>query len=480
MKRHLSLIFASMCAWTMLNAQNIVPNGSFENWVTKNYELPTNYPVSSVNESFLRGIISNVEKTTDAYQGQYAVKLTTLKSASDTIGAWFANSSDAEGGNPSSWRGGIAYNQIPTGIKGYYKYNVEKKDSALVGIVLKRNGVSYAHYYYALGGIHTTYTPFEFAFSPEPTQAPDTIIFVATSSNLLVFDGIPESSATFDNVSLTGVTSQPELLNGDFETWTNYTTSPRPAAWNSSDTDNEGLLRTTDAYVGNYALELRTYEGRNDNNQPEAQNGWIQFGQYMNGNNFLGGFPFNQAHDKLIFNYKYAPHNPNDKANIYIMVKRNGSWVGGNGMQLTASAIYQYAELNINTNDGLAPDSAYISINSSDWNNKDLSYVGASLKIDGLAFKSHLQNNQDIFIANDAIKFYPNPFKVSSTLVIQPEIDITGAELHIYSLVGTSVKVQPITSYKTTFYKNNLLPGTYYWEVSKGNTILKTGKFIIE
>ncbi len=212
MKKHLFSLIGVACTLSMLNAQNIIPNGSFENWVSSNFELPANYPISSANELFFKGINPNVEKTTDAYQGQYAVKLTTVKFASDTTGAWFADASKNVGGDPSLWKGGIPYDQIPTGFKGYYKYNVESKDSALVGLVFKKNGTSYAHYYYAIGGIHTSYTPFEFTFKTPLTQAPDTIIFVATSSNLLVFSGIPGSTMILDNVSLTGVSSQPELF----------------------------------------------------------------------------------------------------------------------------------------------------------------------------------------------------------------------------------------------------------------------------
>lgn len=479
MKKHLSLSFAAMCALTMLNAQNIVPNGSFENWNSTSYELPTNYPVSSVTESFHRGIAPNVEKTTDAYHGQYAVKLTTIQSSSGTVGAWIATSSDSEGNDPSSWGGGIAYNQIPTGIKGYYKYNVDFTDFALIGVVFKKNGASYAHYYYPVGGNHSSYTPFEFTFTPALTQAPDSIIFVATSSNLLISNGSQGSILILDNVSLTGVASQPDQLNGDFEAWTNHTSNVKPEGWNTYDAETGGIFRTTDAYVGNYALELVTYLGRNENKLPIAQNGWIQIGKYINESTFLGGFPFNNTQEKLAFYYKYAPQNPNDKANINIIAKRNGISIGGNSLQLTASPTYKYMELNINTRNGLAPDSAYIAISSSDWQNMDLSYVGASLKIDGLVFKTITTDTPNANSNDLSIGIYPNPISTSGILEIQSVSDLSGITLNIYSADGKPVKQIVVHSSKTTIDKGDYPSGLYYWDVVKENVSLKKGKFII-
>ncbi len=267
--------------------------------------------------------------------------------------------------------------------------------------------------------------------------------------------------------------------NGDFEIWANQTNNLKAVDWNTDDTQNQGVNRTTDAYAGNYALELRTYQGRDDYNQPIAQNGWIEIGYYNNGNTFLKGFPFNKAQDKLVFYYKYAPQNPNDKANITIQTKRNGIATGGSGLQLTASATYKYTELNINTNDGLPPDSAYISINSSDWNNRDLSYVGASLKIDGLVFKSQIAGNQNIYSDNLSIGISPNPINTSGVLDIQPATDLSGFTLNIYSTDGKLKKQINVTTQQTTINKSDFPSGIYYWDVVKENVSLKKGKLII-
>lgn len=207
MKTLLPLFIFLASAVFVLRAQDTIPNGNFEYWSSTSYMMPDNYPVSSNQDALERKNVPNVNQTSDAYHGKYAIELTTLGPSamgSDTVGGWFANSTASGNGDPTTWPGGIAYNQIPTGITGYYKYNVAADDSALIGVVFKNaSGQTYAHYFYAVGGIHTDYTRFSFTFSPPLTQAPDTIILVGTSSNLLAGNGVPGSTVKYDSISFT-------------------------------------------------------------------------------------------------------------------------------------------------------------------------------------------------------------------------------------------------------------------------------------
>src|SRR5581483_10550830 len=93
-------------------------------------------------------------------------------------------------------------------------------------------------------------------FAPALTQTPDTVVFGATSSNLLInnFRGIPGSNLTIDSVTFTGVVSQPALLDGDFENWT-MDTATFPNSWVGT---YPGVFMSTDKYSGTYALELTT------------------------------------------------------------------------------------------------------------------------------------------------------------------------------------------------------------------------------
>jgi hypothetical protein len=482
MKREIYLIFLVISMSVTLNAQNIIPNGGFENWSILYYDQPTTYPVSSNIESLQIMKVPNVVKTTDAYHGQYAVKVSTFASSSgDTVGGWFANASQTVDGDPTAWKGGMAYNQMPTGIRGYYKYNVATKDSALVGLVFKKDGKSYAHYFYSVGGIHDTYTPFSFTFNPALTQAPDTIILVATASNLLKNDGIPGSVALFDSISLTGVASQPLALNGDFEWWVNMSTKPLPDNWNYNSEQN-GIQRTMDAYSGNYALELSSYPGQDEHGNPVAQGAWVQTGEWANGGmTFRHGFPVSIRQDAVVFYYKYAPSVITDSATFNIILKKGDMMVGGGNILLESSANYKRVEVPVLTSDeSVVADSAFILITSSHLDRKDLSYVGSVLKIDGLAFKSQLQSAPEVSAPSEAIRITPNPLITSGTLAIPTLSDVAGWTLNICTLDGKVLKVIPVTSASMTFDRGELHSGIYMWCVKKDNGIIQQGKLIVQ
>ncbi|WP_243347800.1 T9SS type A sorting domain-containing protein [Parabacteroides sp. FAFU027] len=480
MKREVYLIFLVISMAVTIKAQNIIPNGDFENWSILTYDQPTTYPVSSNIESLQKMKVPNVVKTSDAYHGQYAVKVSTFISASgDTVGGWFTNASETGNGDPTVWKGGMAYDQKPTGIRGCYKYNVATKDSALVGVVFKKGGKSFAHYFYPVGGVHDAYTPFSFTFNPPLTQAPDTMILVATSSNLLKNNGIPGSVAQFDSISLTGV-AQPLALNGDFEWWVNMSTKPLLDNWNTN-SEQMGVERTMDAYSGNYALELNTYQGQDENGTPYAQNGWVQIGEWNNGRTtFRHGFPVNIKQDAVVFYYKYFPATLTDSATFTIMLKKGDMMVGGNGVLLESSAIYKRVEVPVMTpGDSFVADSAYIMITSSHWDHRDLSYVGSVLKIDGMAFLSQLLGVSGTTIAPE-VTISPNPVITSAKLSVSEPADVTGWMLTLCSMDGKVQKIIPVTSAITSFNRDGLSSGLYLWSVTKDKTVIQRGKIIVQ
>lgn len=476
---------AFACTIFMAEAQDTIPNGNFEFWSSTSYMLPTNYPASSNQEALQKNNTVNVTQTTDAYHGQYAIQLTTLAPAgtnTNPVGGWIANSSTPGNGDPTTWPGGIPYNQMPTGFTGFYQYNVNSGDSALVGVVFKKNGQSYAHYFYALGGIHSTYYRFSFTFTPALTQAPDSIIFVATSSNLLKNNGVAGSTVKFDSISFTGA-SQPAVMNGDFENWANHTSTPILTEWIVSG-DSSSVLQTTDSKIGTYALELKTVAGTDNNNNFQLNTGNVQDGVWNNNTNtFSGGFPYAHTEGTLTFWYKYAPANPHDSAMVNISLKKEGVIIGGYGIKLNAVANYTYVEMPFSTN-GTTSDSAMINIGSSYWQSQTWadtakSYVGAVLKIDGLAFKT-TSTGVNTNSMDKNIIFYPNPMKETGIFHISSQINLAEMKLLIYNASGAIVKRIPVTSNILTLSKRDFLPGIYYYEFSQGNVSIKKGKIIVE
>ncbi|HKZ64705.1 MAG TPA: hypothetical protein VJ111_00040 [Chitinophagaceae bacterium] len=385
-----------------------IPNGNFEAWTSGTYEYPQYYPFNSNEEVFWKQIPFNLTKTTDAYQGTYAVQLTTNASATDTAGAYFV--SPVNGEDPSTWTGGIPYNQKPTGIRGYYKYNVATADSALILATFSNGGNNIGTYIFKVGGIKTSYTLFNFTFSPALAITPDSVGFAATSSDLMVSNGMPGSILKLDSISFTGVTSQPAQMNGSFETWLSQTLY-RPDNWYGNGWNGEGLNRTTDVAAGNYAVELTTYLGDN-NGVPRAQAGQISTGYYVcpgdTGNCFqMGGYTFTNQIDTLVFSYKYAPSG-NDSAEVWLNFKKNGNYIYGVNKYLSASSSYQLVQIPFNI--GQAPDTVIVQAQSSLWKDSALTYIGSNLKIDEIHFKSQpLNTSVPVFSIDNHFSVFPNP-----------------------------------------------------------------------
>jgi len=368
---------------TITTIGQTIPNGSFENWTSSTYENPSNYPVTSNSETFRRDGTSNVSKTADAHSGNFAVKLT---STSQSL-AYIINSDMVQDPNPATWKGGIPYTETPAGIQGYYKYNVAAGGDQGTIIVAFRDatGTDIGTYQFYVSGDISTYTPFNFAI-PTLTGTPATVIFAATSS-VLNNNGtsVPGSVLFLDDVSFTGVSSQPALLNGDFESWDVIQSPLTLTDWynNGGGDGGNGVQRTTDAVDGNYALELITHSGTDNNGNPNAQSGQVSTGYNDNSGNNVGGIPYTNQSGTLAFSYKYSP-SQSDQAHVNLMFKKNGNYFWNTGINLPAAASYQYMEIPFNL--GQTPDMMDIQITSS--NGNDLSFIGSDLIIDDLHFKA--------------------------------------------------------------------------------------------
>lgn len=130
------------------------------------------------------------------------------------------------------------------------------------------------------------------------------------------------------------------------------------------------------------------------------------------------------------------------------------------------------------------PDSTMIQISSSKWQGQTWqdtakSYVGAVLKIDGLAFKTSTTGITETS-AGANITFYPNPMKETGVFDIPVQTDFTGMNLRIYNVAGVTVKSIPVNANKVFLNKGDLLPGVYYYEFLQGSTRVKQGKIIVQ
>ncbi|HHT21958.1 MAG TPA: T9SS type A sorting domain-containing protein [Bacteroidales bacterium] len=387
-----------------------VANGGFENWTTTTRSYPAHYPFNSYSDPyFLNSGGSPVSKTI-GYNSPTAVLLKT-----DLIGGLgFIGSPNIFGNNPDAvLHGGIPYNQKPTGITGYYKYNKAGKDKGFILVAFSKNGSNIGTDTILLSGIHTDYTPFNFTFTPALTQTPDSVIILACSSNLfneeLTEEDIIGSELVLDKISFTGVTSQPELLNGDFEEWENISFE-KADNWEH---DIWGGKKTTDAYQGQYAMEVKNFILYDD--------------EYMEEGRISQIIPFTNQQDVFEFYYKYTPEG-NDAADIILDFQDSGhnSLYMNVGHKLFATEGTDYVKDQVEVNLPFTP--AYVEIRFESGGN-----LGSTLKIDAVRFLSETTGIKETTVKE--ISIYPNPtnngFYLPKDLVVDKVtiIDLRGAEV---------------------------------------------------
>ena len=473
-----TLLCTIVFALAVLNAvaQNSIPNGDFENWNSSSYKTPSGYAYSSNQAGVLAQLPFNCVQTTDSYHGTYAVKLTTEISMGDTLFGYFINSNP--NGNPQQWHGGIPYAQKPTGIKGYYKSAIPVGDTALIIVAFSKNAVNIGSYVFKFYGTHSTYTPFSFTFNPAVSQTPDSIIFGATSSDVLSGYALNGSMFQIDSISFTGAASQPALFNGDFESW-QTTTVTLPSNWYLQNGVTNSITQTTDAENGTYAIELKTIAG-NNNGVPSAQPSSITNGYYAinckSNCTELGGYPFSNQVDTLVLYYKYAPSG-NDSAQVYVNFKKSGVQISGFTKNLGASSSYKYVAIPFDA--GQTPDTVIVQVQSSLWQNSALSYVGSDLKIDNMYFKSQQSittGTTSGTVVDNAVSVYPNPNNGSFTV----KTDFSNTTIDIINVIGQVVYSQNLNAGISQININGQTKGMYQYVVRGGSQTLGTGKIIIE
>jgi len=321
-----------------------------------------------------------------------------------------------------------------------------------------------------VGGVKTTYTLFNFTLSPALAVTPDSVVIAFASSDLITSNGLVGSTLLLDNISLTGVSSQPTQMNGNFELWQNQTVT-KPNSWYF---DNRGFSQTTDVAAGNYAMQLTTYNG-NQNGIPRAQPGQISTGYWDNSCNCQkGGQPFTNQIDTLEFSYKYAPSG-NDSAQVFLNFKKNSVDIFGTGINLPASAVYQVVDIPFNI--GQIPDTAIVQVQSSLWQDSATSFIGSTLKIDEIHFKTQpLVTGIINYMDDSKISVYPNP--------TTGKVTVYGAGINaieVYNAIGEKVYTNSNTLKQITNEINlsSFKKGIYLFKIQNGN-LTQTRKVIVE
>lgn len=440
-----------------------VPNGTFENWSSISYEEPNVW--FSGNFRTVQEIgVASVTKVA-GYSGN-AVRIETKVVSGDTVEAFIANTYPGCS-DPSQWVGGVAFNQQPTAITGYYRYNIPGNDTALLLVIFKKNFSVVGNNLIKIKGTGSQSTWASFSFPIAVSTTPDTMIIAATSSNLISQAGIQNGSfLELDNLAFAGATQI--IPGGNFESW-NPKSFDTPSGWEGWSMNETGITKSTSSYAGTYALRLETVLDECGG----AEASGITNGK-MTDNGPIGGSPYTLTNDTLCGWYKYTSMG-NDTASIFVSLSANGINIGGNNKWLTASSNYIYFELPFQAFSN--PDTIRINLESSKWP-VTLTNAGSILYVDNLYLKSSALGVFEQTAIESSI--YPNPVK--EILSIQFGKNISGTlNFFIYDETGRKVETSEMSRSVNSVRidVSNLASGLYFYEIRTAEGITRN-KFIKE
>ena len=157
-----------------------IPNGGFESWYQSfNMDTPSDWDCASGTGFALDGNGIPIQKTTDKYEGQYALKMTTMSGMNSSNFCGINNGN--WNGNLMQYMGGFPFTNQADTLEGWYKYTPKVTGhTCSVNIQFKKAGATYGS-----TGLNfpaaTIWTKFDISFNL--VQAPDSAIITINSSN---------------------------------------------------------------------------------------------------------------------------------------------------------------------------------------------------------------------------------------------------------------------------------------------------------
>lgn len=476
--KKLILFIAPLLFFNSLIAQT-VPNGGFENWVTEFYFDEPNFGLTSNLQSYYTTYAGNVQKSTDAFAGNYAAHLITVGNNIDTIPGLILLGTP----NGSILEGGIPINVRPDSIKCYAKFNIQPNDTASILIAFKKFGIQNA-----IGGVQLVFTGVQNNYQVysaainwvDATTIPDTLVGIFSSSSINAQNPpVPGSEIYLDNIGFTGALGAPST---NFETWSSIQ-SLEPEGWWTPNfiliNQPPCVTQTTDAHSGQYALRIQNVVGNFGDTLGFATNG------YFGNDNFAGGMGIIQNPVKVSGYYKYAPV-ANDTALVGIFISKFDPTFGVSVrldsmlIKLPAANNYTYFELPLNYNGWPVADTLNITFASGNFqNDSSLLVPGSVLIVDDLEVFYNPVSVQDIKFES-AVPVYPNP--AQNVLYIKLTKENANQIFKLFDAKGALVfegKCAYQEGMVASMDISQVPQGLYFYQVLNGTSVQK-GKINIQ
>ena len=80
--------------------------------------------------------------------------------------------------------------------------------------------------------------------------------------------------------------------------------------------------------------------------------------------------------------------------------------------------------------------------------------------------------------ANEAVTITPNPFKATTTLIINNDEQLINCELRIYNVLGSEVMRATVTKQITILETGNLPSGIYFYKMITNNIVIQSGRLV--
>lgn len=462
MKKTYLTILASVFALGVNAQYGQIQNGGFENWTIQEvYDYPTTWGSSNENDP---SVPPTTFRSTDAFVGTYSAEIHALVDGpnQDTLFGFVFHGSVGQAGPD----GGIPFTTTFNTVNFQYKCDFPvANDSIYLYVIRFVGGVPIEFSAIpAVGGTHNTWTQGSVTLPATPQD--ELFIGFVMGDPMNNNFSAPGSWARFDDVELfnngLAVTNVPDP---SFEDWATETTE-NPDNWFTPNElmaalNAETVTKTTDAFAGQYAAELKTAQHPiNGDTIP----GVISVGPF----NFSGGFPFVPAPytgTPTMINgmYKFSPVG-GDIASLQIQFLQNGAQIGMHVESFTNPTM-GYTSFSSPLVITGQPDSIIFLVFSGD-------NPGSVLKLDELAFSGGNVGLDEFNQMN--VSIYPNP--ASDVVMIKSD------GIYAYSMVDMCGKV--VHSGETLSGAQaidlGLIPSGSYFIQIESDTRTETHKLIVE
>ncbi len=450
--KYIIFITLTLNAFFFVSGQNI-PNGDFENWrVRDHFKLPS-----------VTSTVRNAERTIDAKEGQYALKLSNTYVPNSRGYRSYAINYD-----------GVDFNGEPLSMCFWSKYNLAQGDTARVYAVFREKGVYKGKIDFRFtGSSNNEWVRYSVPIEWSSSRTADSIWIYLYSYADYGVDG--DGFVIFDDIHFTNLNErQEDILNHGFEDWENIGVN-YPAGWRSVDLISYEQyysflyeptvlnITNSDVFMGSSSLLIKNaYSNSNGN----LRYGYCYLGT-ENNDYYTPHFPID-TFKYLQGYYKYLPDG-DDTARINLRSWSKGRYSSNDNFYLSSANEWTFFAFPINYySSTLAPDSAGI-----------IFYSGKTDSVRGPNSSLYLDNIElvmqpkslGINSLDENASIYPNPFSISITIE-----STENNTVDIYNTLGKQLTTYEIIQGKNTLHLASLPSGIYYLKTRNQSWIKKVIK----